>query len=445
MAAVSRSQSVDVERLLDEGNTSTYQKFVVALVAVAIILDGIDNQLLGIAIPSIMRDWSLPRQAFANVGALGFLGMFVGGSLAGVVGDRAGRRTALIASVLMFAATTLAVSLVNSITTLGWLRLLVGIGLGGAIPTAATLSSEFVPRRHRPLAVTSTIVCVPLGGMLAGLVAQPLLPAVGWRGLFMVGGAVPLLVALLLIWLLPESPRLLARRPNRWPELFRTLRRAGHTVDDAAAVVLVDEHRVTRASLSSLLMPSFLRDTLGLWTAYFSCMLAVYLGFTWVPSMLTGAGLESLANLGIATFNLGGVVGAVLGSLFIFRFGSRVTLASMAAGTVVCALIMRTMTLAAGVETAPIVFMLAATGGLINAVQATLYALAAHVYPTVMRSTGVGFATAVGRAGAILSTYAGAWALDAGGSPAFFAVVAGAMLVAGVSISLIRRHVPPPR
>jgi AAHS family 4-hydroxybenzoate transporter-like MFS transporter len=263
------ARPLDVGRTLDEGKWGGYQKFVVFLSALAIIFDGIDNQLLGIAIPSIMREWSVSRQAFANVGALGFAGMLVGGSLAGLAGDRVGRRFALIASMLIFGAMTLAASQVNSVTALGLVRMLVGVGLGGAIPTAATLSSEFVPRRHRPFAVTLTIVCVPLGGMLAGLVAQPLLPAFGWRGLFMIGGSIPFIAAFLFIWLLPESPRFLARRRHRWPELFRVLHRAGHAVDLTAPVVDSTEQDIARASFSSVLMPSFARDTLGLWGAFF--------------------------------------------------------------------------------------------------------------------------------------------------------------------------------
>ncbi len=433
---------VDVGQLLDEGNWSGYQKFVVFLSALAIIFDGIDNQLLGLAIPSIMREWSMPRSAFASVGALGFVGMLIGGSLAGVIADRTGRRGALIASMMLFGAMTMATSFVNSLAALGALRLVVGIGLGGAIPCAATLSSEFVPRRHRPFAVTLTIVCVPLGAMLAGLIAERALPLAGWRGLFAFGGAVPLAAAALLFWLLPESPRFLARHPGRRLELFAMLRRAGHSIDANATVVDTTDGHIDRPSALTVLKPPYVGDTLALWGAYISCLLAVYLGFTWVPSMLSGAGLGSLANLGITTFNLGGVIGAIAGSLAIARIGSRITMIAMAVGALVSAIVMRGMTIGPDSATFPIVVMLALTGGLINAVQTTLYALAAHVYPTALRSTGVGSAAGIGRLGAILSSYAGAWALDAAGSRGFFTVVAAAMSATVISLALVRRHVP---
>jgi AAHS family 4-hydroxybenzoate transporter-like MFS transporter len=109
------------------------------------------------------------------------------------------------------------------------------------------------------------------------------------------------------------------------------------------------------------------------------------------------------------------------------------------------AVAMSAMSLTAGASPIPILIMLAVVGGLFNAVQTTLYALAAHVYPTSVRATGVGATVGVGRLGALLSPYAGAWALDAGGPPAFFGVFAVAMTVALAALATIRRHILPAR
>jgi AAHS family 4-hydroxybenzoate transporter-like MFS transporter len=439
---MAKSAPFDIGAALDEGAWQPFQKFVVALAALAIVFDGLDNQLLGLAIPSIMNEWALPRAAFANVAALGFLGMMIGGALGGLLGDRRGRRFALIASMVTFGSMTVASSRVDSIAALAGLRFLVGLGLGAAMPNAAALSSEFVPRRYRPFAITLTIVCVPLGGMLAGVFAENALPRFGWRGMFAIGGLVPFVVAILLFWLLPESPRFLARHPERRTALTRVLRRLGHHLSDDAVVVDASDRLDAGDSIRTVLGPAFRRDTLALWAAYLSCLLAVYLGFTWVPSMLTSAGLGTLANTGLAVFNLGGVVGAIAGSLIITRLGSRVTMSVMAAGAIVGALVMRVMTLDAASSTWTVVAMLTLTGGLINAVQTTMYGLAAHVYPTSARATGVGAAAGVGRGGAILSTYAGAWALDTGGSALFFTLIAAAMLATLGSLLAIRRHIP---
>src|SRR6266853_1272498 len=123
-------KTVDVGALLDEGRSSGYQQLLIVGTALAIILDGVDTQLLGNAIPALIRDWSLPRGAFTTVLALGPLGMMVGGAIGGMLGDRLGRRTALLSSVLSFAAFTLAIATVHGVMMLGVFRFLSGLGLG---------------------------------------------------------------------------------------------------------------------------------------------------------------------------------------------------------------------------------------------------------------------------------------------------------------------------
>src|SRR5688572_19675211 len=178
----------DIGALLDAGRVGNYQRWLIVLTALTIVFDGIDNQLLGVVIPTVMTEWGVARSAFAPVVSLGIAGMMVGGALAGMAGDLIGRRTALIASMAVFGAMTLAAATVRDISTLAVLRFAAGIGLGGAMPNAATLVAEYVPRAQRPMAVTATIVCVPLGAMLAGLLGSQFLPTTGWRPLFVAGG-----------------------------------------------------------------------------------------------------------------------------------------------------------------------------------------------------------------------------------------------------------------
>ena len=221
---------IDLAPVLDEGSWSGYLKFTVLLAALAVVFDGADLQLLALAIPTMMTEWSLPRAAFAPLVAIGMVGMMLGGAAAGVAGDRFGRKWALISSIGIFALSTLAMAWAHGIAALEVLRFVAGIGLGGAIPNAAALASEYVPRRHRPFAVTLAIVCVPLGGILAAFVAGRVLPAQGWRPLFILGGAAPLVFAAVLFRLMPESPRFLIQRPARWPQLAAMLRRMGRAV-----------------------------------------------------------------------------------------------------------------------------------------------------------------------------------------------------------------------
>jgi len=434
---------VDVDRLLDGGRWGGYQRWLVALTALTIVFDGIDNQLLGVAIPTMMADWAVPRSAFAPVVALGYLGMMVGGAIAGLAGDRLGRRFALLASMVMFGGMTLAVAVADSMTALGAMRFAAGIGLGGAIPNAAALAAEYVPKHQRPIAVTVTIVCVPLGATLAGLIAIPALPAFGWRALFFAGGIVPVVAAVALRWMMPESPRYLARHPARRTELVATLRRMGHPVADDAAFTAAPDAPTHRASLGTLFTPDFRIDTIGLWVAFFACLLSVYLAFSWVPSMLTGAGFSSaVASAGITAFNLGGVAGALAGGLLIARWGSRGSMLALTALAVASAAVMSLMPLTPDQPVLPIIAMLTVTGALINGVQTTMYALAAHVYPAAVRATGLGTAVSFGRSGAVISGFVGAWALEQGGSTWFFGTVTVAMAVCWVGLAIVRRHVP---
>jgi AAHS family 4-hydroxybenzoate transporter-like MFS transporter len=433
---------VDIAHVIDGAPMGGYQRRVLLFTAFSVVIDGIDSQLLGIAIPVMMTEWLVSRAAFAPVLAAGFVGMMVGGAIAGVVGDRLGRRIALIGSVLTFGFATVTASLVHGLIALAVFRFFVGIGLQGASPNAAALVSEYAPLRNRAFAITLTIVCVPAGAMLAGLMAIPVLPLLGWRALFAIGGVIPLIVGILLVRFLPESPRYLVQRPARWPELSRILRHIDPRIRADARFIDSAEAPGRQAPVATLFARGLSFDTCALWSAFFFCLLAVYSGFNWLPSMLTQAGLGSIANTGITAYNLGGVVGAVVGAVAIRRFGSRVTMLTIAALASAIALGMRSMTFSPLAPAVPILVMLAVVGSLINAVQVTMYALGAYIYPTIARSTGIGVASSVGRVGAILSTYAGAWALESGGSSAFFTLVAAAMLAVMLSLAVVRRHIP---
>jgi AAHS family 4-hydroxybenzoate transporter-like MFS transporter len=453
-------KTVDVGAVLDEGRWTGYQKLLIFGTALTIILDGVDNQLLPNAVPTLIAEWGRPRADFIDALALGPFGMMIGGLIGGLLGDRIGRRAALLGSVASFAVLTLAIAFVDTIFMLGALRFLAGVGLGGAMPNAATLASEYVPRRQRPFAVTLTIVCIPLGGAIAGELAAAVIPTYGWRALFMLGGVIPIFLAGILWKVLPESPRYLARHRERWPELTKTMRRIGHDIPAdveyveaaptapagaaAPAAAAPVSAPTAAASIGSLFGPTYLRDTIGLFASFFFCLMVNYIVILLLPVMLTGpdAGFtQPAASRALAMSNYGGVVGAILGALLIQRLGSRITMIGMSALSIVAAVVLT------GVDLDPqnttfLMIMLLLTGGLLNAVQTTMYALAAHVYPTAIRSTGVGTAVAVGRVGNVLAAFVGNRALDRGGSAGFFTSIAVIMAIVLASLAIVRRHVP---
>jgi len=170
----------------------------------------------------------------------------------------------------------------------------------------------------------------------------------------------------------------------------------------------------------------------------------VYTGTNWVPSLLTSAGFDvAIANYGLTAFNLGGVVGAIGGAIVFARLGSRLTMLTMTAGAIGGCVLLASVPVGEQ-STVAVLAMLAWTGGLINAVQTTMYALATHVYPAGIRATGVGTAVAVGRGGGVGSSYAGAWALESGPSQ-MFALIAGTLTVVLAALASVRTHIPSNR
>jgi len=439
----SSSGVIDATELLDRGRWTGYQKFLIFATALTIVLDGIDNQLLPNAVPTLIQEWGRPRREFTDALAIGPFGMMLGGLFGGMVGDRWGRRPALLGSVLTFGVFTAALAFVNSIDALATIRFLAGVGLGGAMPNAATLASEYVPLRNRPLAVTLTIVSIPLGGALAGELAAMVIPAYGWRVLFSVAGIVSVAVAALLWWLLPESPTFLARHRSKWPQLIHILRRTGHTVPDDAEFATRDPKRQTGGGFRRLFAGDLARDTVAIWIAFFFGLMTYYVVVLLLPALLTAPDVgfsQPTASRALAMWNYGGVLAAVLGAIAMQRVGSRVAMLSMAAAAVICGSLLAFIPLDPARATTLLVVILLA-GAFVNGVQTTMYALVAHIYPPEIRSTGVGTAVAIGRIGNVLAAYAGSMALDRGGVTGYFFTWSGFMLVVLLALASIRRHV----
>jgi AAHS family 4-hydroxybenzoate transporter-like MFS transporter len=437
-----QTSQVDIAPLLDQGTWSGYQKIVLALCALIVIFDGLDIQVIGVAIPALMKDWGLPRSAFSLIAAIGLAGMAIGAIFGGFLGDRFGRRPTLIGSVFVFSILTILSAFVPNVEALTWLRLATGVGLGSALPNVTALIAEFTPLKNRALSVILTIVCVPLGGVVAGALASNILPTSGsWHTLYIVCGVLPGVVGLILIAVLPESPRYLVRFPERRAELAKLFGRMGKPVG-AAALVDLAERDDSRSPFSALFSPTYRRDTILLWLEFFTTLGATYVILNWLPALLTGLQVNiGVASSGITYYNLGGIVGSIAGALLIGRMGSRIVMLGLVTGAVLTAIYL-SQTHIDPADTTALLATIGLLGLFMNALQTSSYALAAQIYVSHIRATGTGSALAIGRVGGVISSFVGSYIIGLGGSSGYFGLVATCLVVSLVALALISRHVP---
>ncbi len=429
--------------LLDLGEWSAHQRAILVLSALAVTFDGFDLQLVGFALPAIVKSWGIARAAFAPVLALGIFGMSVGTIIGGALGDRFGRRVALIINLLVVGVATGLTGLSTNLAGFAVFRFIAGAGIGGVLPNASALSAEFTPLRRRALAVSLTIVSVPLGGMLAGVVSGRVLPTLGWKNLFLIGGAAPVALAAVLWLLLPESPRFLSRHRERWDELRALLfKMYGAPVGGGDFVDRAEQRVESDSKLTALVGPGKRRDTLSLWAAYFCTMLAVYLVFNWFPTLLSsrGLGLAESSN-GLTAYNLGGVFGAVAWAAMIGRVGSRGPLIFAGLGGLLTAAALNLIPIAPDADQSWLIGTAAIHGMFVNALQTSLFGLAAHVYPTKVRATGLAFAAGLGRFGAMLSAFAGAAVIQSG-RLAYVETLGLSLAGSVIALLVLRNHIP---
>jgi AAHS family 4-hydroxybenzoate transporter-like MFS transporter len=406
----------------DQSSLSAIQWRVVLLLVCAFVLEGFDLQVVAFASPSIVAEWGISKQSLGPAMAASLVGMIIGSALGGRWGDRIGRRPTVVGSIAIFSAATLLTAWSGSVNQIALLRVVAGFGFGAAQTTAMALLAEWLPSETRSRVVSAVVVSVPGGGMLGAALCAWLIPAAGWRAAFVAGGALPGVLALLLLLYLPESPG------------FLRLREGGSSQPN------------DRAAVMQLLRAPYLTTTLGLAVAFFSNLAASYAFFSWIPLMVSSLHYPAAAGIrGSFFFNLFGAVGVLLGAralagwkptrgLFLFV---AVGLASM----VSLALSLRGLTIVGEPTAAGLVLLmtlLALAGVGTVGVQAGLYGVASTVYPTSCRATGIGIAGSVGRLGAIVSSYSGGAILSlASGVNVFLVIVALLFVVSGLGIWLV--------
>ena len=435
-------RTIDIRDILNRPQLGSFRLRIVLLCWIAAVLDGFDVQAMAFVAPVLGRLWSIPQPFMGSVLTAGLVGLLLGSVVLGHLGDRYGRRPVLCASVAVFAVGSLATALSQDALQLMLLRAFTGIGLGGVTVSALALTAEYAPDRSRALIVTTMYVGFPIGGSIAGLLATPLISALGWQSVFIVGGVLPL-VALAGIWAaLPESLQFEVARgadPARIAVLVQRIE-PGYAWDSGDRFVL-KEKPIPRARLAELFSNERRGATLLLWLISFANLLVLYALINWLPSLLHQAGLSlAQANKGAVAFNLGGVAGALLLGRMVDRWGALWVLApayALAAGFAFM------LARADDIATA-FALTLMAGAGVIGA-QFCINALASVIYPTQIRATGVGWMLGFGRIGSIAGPLLGGMMLGAGVAPQeILSMSAVPMLLCCASVALLSTAVKLP-
>lgn len=430
----------DIAGPLDHGRWNGLRQAVVLMVALAIVFDGVNNQLLGLAAPAIASEFHIAKAAFAQVVAAGVAGMAIGALFGGMFGDRIGRRSSSLMSIAVFGAATAAMAAERDLPGLMALRFAVGLGLGALLPNALALIAEFSPLNVRSAIVMAVGSCTPVGGILAAMVAAAQMQLAGWRALFFIAGAATVALAAILAVLLPESPRYLVQNRRFQSRLAALLARLGVEVPEGS--VLVDGHQPhAPPDVAALFSPAFRRDTIGLCVAFFLAYIASFSFLSWLPSALSELGLSyRMQGVATAIFNLGGIVGILAGSVAVNRVGSRLPMLVLSAASVIASLLLMGAKPIVNFSPWALTLGLALLASALGVVETALYALAVHIFPPQIRTTGAGFAGAIGRVGALVSSFTAAFALEWGGVKVFFLSIAGVMFICGASLFVIKQH-----
>ncbi len=412
--------------------------WIVSLATVGLVFDGYDLVVYGTVVPLFLRDpGQIGEVTPALAGALGsyaLIGVLVGALLAGSVADVIGRRKVMLTAYAWFSVGMALTALATSTTTFGLLRFVTGIGVGALVATTGALVAEFAPAGKKNLANAITYSGVPLGSLLAALLAILLLDVIGWRGMFWIG-ALPLVTLLPLAFLkMPESPAWLASR-GRLDEAQAVAARTGVTLaeprtEGPEVVAPVAEGRAGFAGLAgrTYLLPTFL---LGLLSA--TGLLLVYALNTWLPELMGRAGFSTNGSLAfLLVLNGGAVLGALAASRFADRFGpKRVVAASFLLGAVALALL--TVSLPLGVLLAFVAVVGLGTSG----TQILIYGFVATYYRTNVRSAGVAWCAGFGRLGGIGGPLIGGLLVASGIALNTIFYVLTALAVVGALLTLV--------
>ncbi|MGZ3234545.1 MAG: MFS transporter [Croceibacterium sp.] len=427
-----------------------FQVATFAICMLVLTCDGIDQQLLGIIAPKVIADFGVAKSTFGIAMSASLIGFGLGSASGGWLGDKIGRRWSLALAAAVFALATVGASLAGEVWAMAAWRVVGGLGFGSAYANAMALTGEWLPDRWRSVAVTTLSVGTPAGGTVVGWLAPGLVEGYGWRGAFVAFGMATLLVVILIIGALRDSPSFLLVR-GKPAEAKRTA--SDFLREDVDLLPETHATDILGGSPVGVLHRTNLRLNVGVGITFTACALCAYGVLNWSTTFLTAKGF-TLAQAGRAV-SIGGltsIVASVAAGLLVHRFGSKAVMATISA-----TLVLSFIGLAFAVEHLPaapsaddrllVVVLIGVAAAIFSAGMASIYALMTYGYPQSCRSAGIGFGILMGRVGAISASAFGGWLLDIGhGStvPYFAVLTISAALISAAPL-IVDRHVPPAR
>ena len=400
----------DVTRLVDEQRVGAFTIRLVILSFVVMLTDGYDLLAASYGAPALIASWHVPPSELGPMFSASPFGMVVGAPFLGWLGDRFGRRRAIILGAVLYGGFALLCANATSITELIVLRFITGIGLGGMLPNITALNAEFAPKRLRATLIVLMFSGVAAGSTLPAL-AVAALPGYGWQDLYVIGGIVPLALAVVLAIWLPESIKFLTLKnpkdaQSRIEQIVRKVR--PDLTIPPGTVFISSEVRSTSAPVAQLFQGGLLLITPLLWSLFVINLLVNYFLYSWMPILFRAEGFSSSqAAMTTACYYVGGVGGGVIVSRFIDKRGLVPVTLFFLAGCVCIASI--GIPGLSPIAVGGFVFL---SGFCVLGVQLGLNAAAGLIYPTRIRATGAGWAFGIGRFGGIAGPMLGAWLIS---------------------------------
>lgn len=436
------SKPNSADDLLHPTRVSPMQWVILALCMIASMIEGFDIVIISYTAPAISEDLAVSPGALGVVFSAGVFGMAFGAMLLGGLSDKFGRKIVVSAALLIAGLGTLAVAYSGSVTELVIWRVVAGLALGALVATLPALVGEFSPLKYRTFVIAVLLAAANFGGFAGGLIVAEIIAEQGWRAIFMYTGALTILTAALVQFLVPESIAFVIQRGRErvLEKVNRTLAYMGQ--GGVAELPQVPESQKREsATVKSLLTHGRGKTTLLLWSAFFLSFLTVYFISSWMPKVLTGAGLSQEAAIqGTTALPAGAIFGNLLiGWLATYWPLKRILIGAFAVGGICMAVLSAVHSSLTTMPFFLIWIMLLVTGSAMFGAFGNLYNVAMIVYPVQVRGTGLGWAAGLGRAGAVMSPSLAGVMMAAGFSiPSLFFYFAIPAFAAGLCVMFIR-------